>query len=204
MRRCSRASSGRYGVDRYVVAAIWGIESHYGAVLSNPKLVKNTIRSLATLAWSGGRLAKYGRKQLVAALKIVQRGDIGATAINGSWAGAMGQTQFIPTTFEAFAVDYDGDGHRNIWTSVPDALASTANYLKKSGWEAGRTWGYEVKLPAGFNTKKTERAVAGGMDEARRQPHRRRRLSPPRRHGAACGCPTAPTGRRSCCSATSR
>ena len=150
-----------YGVDRYVVAAIWGIESHYGQVLSNPKLVKNTIRSLATLAWSGGRLAKYGRKQLVAALKIVQRGDIGATAISGSWAGAMGQTQFIPTTFEAFAVDYDGDGHRNIWTSVPDALASTANYLQKSGWEAGKTWGYEIKLPAGFDSKRSgERSLA--------------------------------------------
>ncbi len=151
----------RYGVDRYIVAAIWGIESHYGAVLSNPKLVKNTIRSLATLAWSGGRLAKFGRKQLVAALKIVQRGDISATAMNGSWAGAMGQTQFIPTTFEAYAVDYDGDGHRNIWTSVPDALASAANYLEKAGWEAGRTWGYEVKLPSGFNTRKTsERSLA--------------------------------------------
>jgi membrane-bound lytic murein transglycosylase B len=151
----------RYGVDRTIVAAIWGIESHYGAVLSNPKLVKNTIRSLATLAWSGGRLAKFGRQQLVSALKIVQRGDISAGAMNGSWAGAMGQTQFIPTTFEAYAVDYDGDGHRNIWTSVPDALASAANYLKKAGWQAGRTWGYEVKLPKGFETKKTsERSLA--------------------------------------------
>ena len=145
----------RYGVDRYIVAAIWGIESHYGAVLSNPKLIKNTIRSLATLAWSGGRLAKYGRKQLVAALKIVQRGDIAVTAMSGSWAGAMGQTQFIPTTFEAYAVDLDGDGHRNIWTSVADALGSTANYLKRAGWEAGKTWGYEVTLPQGFNTKRT-------------------------------------------------
>jgi membrane-bound lytic murein transglycosylase B len=154
----------RYGVDRYIVAAIWGIESHYGRVLTNPRLVKNTIRSLATLAWSGGRLAKFGRKQLVSALKIVQRGDISAGAMNGSWAGAMGQTQFIPTTFEAYAVDFDGDGHRNIWTSVADALASAANYLKKAGWEAGRTWGYEVKLPPGFNTKRTgERSLASWM-----------------------------------------
>ena len=145
----------RYGVDRYIVAAIWGIESHYGAVLSNPKLVKNAIRSLATLAWSGGRLAKYGRQQLVSALKIVQRGDISAAAMSGSWAGAMGQTQFIPTTFEAHAVDFDGDGHRNIWTSVPDALGSTANYLKHVGWNTGRTWGYEVMLPPGFDTRKT-------------------------------------------------
>ena len=151
----------RYGVDRYIVAAIWGIESHYGAVLENPKLVKNTIRSLATLAWSGGRLSKFGRQQLVAALKIVQRGDVSASAMSGSWAGAMGQTQFIPTTFEAYAVDYDGDGHRNIWTSVPDALASAANYLKKAGWRENETWGYEVKLPPGFNTKRTsERSLA--------------------------------------------
>ncbi len=150
-----------YGVDRYIVAAIWGIESHYGAVLTNPKIVKNTIRSLATLAWSGGRLAKFGRKQLVSALKILQRGDVDASAMSGSWAGAMGQTQFIPTTFEAYAVDYDGDGHRNIWTSVPDALASTANYLKRAGWETGRTWGYEVKLPAGFSTRRSgERSLA--------------------------------------------
>jgi membrane-bound lytic murein transglycosylase B len=106
-------------------------------------------------------LAKFGRTQLVAALKIVQRGDIDASRISGSWAGAMGQTQFIPTTFEAFAVDYDGDGHRNIWTSVPDALASTANYLKKSGWDAGRTWGYEVKLPPGFDARRaSERSLA--------------------------------------------
>ena len=149
-----------YGVDRYIVAAIWGIESHYGAVLSNPKLVKNTIRSLATLAWAGGKLGKYGRQQLVAALKIVQRGDISLADMNGSWAGAMGQTQFIPTTFEAYAVDFDGDGHRNIWTSVPDALASTANYLRRAGWSSGETWGYEVKLPPGLKRTGTRSLAA--------------------------------------------
>ena len=149
----------RYGVDRYVVAAVWGIESHYGHVLENPKLVRNTIRSLATLAYSGGRFARFGRQQLIAALKIVQRGDISIGAMMGSWAGAMGQTQFIPTTYNAFAVDFDGDGHRNIWTSVPDALASTANYLKKSGWNTGHTWGYEVVLPAGLNTGKNVRTL---------------------------------------------
>jgi membrane-bound lytic murein transglycosylase B len=149
----------RYGVDRYVVAAVWGIESHYGHVLENPKLVTNTIRSLATLAYSGGRLAKFGRQQLVAALKIAQHGDISIGAMMGSWAGAMGQTQFIPTTYNAFAVDFDGDGHRNIWTSVPDALASTANYLKKSGWNSGHTWGYEVILPAGLDTGKHVRTL---------------------------------------------
>lgn len=155
----------RYGVDRYIVAAIWGIESHYGAVLKNPRLVKNTIRSLATLAWSGGRLAKFGRQQLVAALKIVQRGDVSVGAMSGSWAGAMGQTQFIPTTFVAYAVDMDGDGRRNIWTSIPDALGSAANYLKKAGWDTGRTWGYEVKLPSGFNTGTTsKRSLASWAD----------------------------------------
>jgi membrane-bound lytic murein transglycosylase B len=145
----------RYGVDRYVVAAIWGMESHYGAVLTNPKLVKNTIRSLATLAYSGGRLAKFGRQQLVAALRILQRGDISIKGMTGSWAGAMGQTQFIPTTYNAYAADYDGDGHRNIWTSVPDALASTANYMHKAGWQTGETWGYEVALPKDFKKSGT-------------------------------------------------
>ena len=117
------------------------MESHYGAVLNNPKLFKSTIRSLATLAYSGGRLAKFGRQQLVAALKILQRGDVSPEGMIGSWAGAMGQTQFIPTTYEAYAVDFDGDGHRNIWTSAADALASTANYLRESGWQIGRDLG---------------------------------------------------------------
>jgi membrane-bound lytic murein transglycosylase B len=145
----------RYGVDRYIVVAIWGMESLYGTALSNPKLVKNTIRSLATLAYSGGRLAKFARQQLVVALVIVQRGDVTVKGMIGSWAGAMGQTQFIPTTYIAFAVDFEGDGHRNIWTSAPDALASTANYLRKSGWRPDETWGYEVALPADFNLKKS-------------------------------------------------
>jgi len=143
----------QYGVDRYVVLAIWGIESHYGAVLSNPRLFKNTIPSLATLAYAGGKMATFGRQQLVAALKIIQRGDITLAGMTGSWAGAMGQTQFIPTTYEAYAVDFDGDGKRNIWTSTADALASTANYLRASGWQTGETWGYEVSVPAGFAGK---------------------------------------------------
>jgi membrane-bound lytic murein transglycosylase B len=145
----------RYGVDRYIVVAIWGMESLYGSVLTNPKLVKNTIRSLATLVYSGGRLAKFARPQLIVALTIVQRGDVSVKGMVGSWAGAMGQTQFIPTTYNAFAVDFEGDGHRNIWTSAPDALASTANYLKKSGWRPGETWGYEIALPKDFNLRKS-------------------------------------------------
>jgi membrane-bound lytic murein transglycosylase B len=155
----------RYGIDRYTVLAIWGMESHYGAVLKNPKLFKHTIPSLATLAYSGGRLAKFGRQQLIAALKIIQRGDVTPEAMTGSWAGAMGQTQFIPTTFEAFAVDFDGDGHRNIWTSEADALASAANYLRESGWQSGATWGYEVTVPSGYDIKKSgERTLGSWAD----------------------------------------
>jgi membrane-bound lytic murein transglycosylase B len=152
--RLLAAIEQRYGVDRATVMAVWGIESHYGAVLTNPRLFKQTIPSLATLAYTGGRLAKFGRQQLVVALKILQRGDITLTGMIGSWAGAMGQTQFIPTTFEAYAVDFDGDGRRNIWTSNADALASTANYLRASGWQSGATWGYEVVVPASYDIKK--------------------------------------------------
>jgi membrane-bound lytic murein transglycosylase B len=148
---------GRYGVDRNIVVAIWGMESSYGAVLSNPTVVKGTIRSLATLAYQGGSRAKYGRQQLVAALKILDRGDISVRGMTGSWAGAMGHTQFIPTTYAAYAVDFDGDGRRNIWTSLDDALASTASYLDKMGWQTGETWGYEVVLPKGFDYRSAQK-----------------------------------------------
>jgi len=143
----------RYGVDRHVVLAIWGMESTYGDVLNNPAIVKNVIRSLATLAYQGGSRAKFGRSQLIAALKIAQHGDISPQRMTGSWAGAMGHTQFIPTTYAAYAVDFDGDGKRDIWNNIGDALASTANYLKKMGWQSGATWGYEVIAPKGFNYK---------------------------------------------------
>ncbi len=147
------AIEARYGVDRYTVVAVWGMESTYGEVLSDPTVVKSVVRSLATLAYADPPRAKFGRQQLVAALKILQRGDIGIDGLTGSWAGAMGQTQFIPTTYEAYAVDFDGDGRRDIWNSPADALASTANYLRRAGWISGATWGYEVALPAGFNMK---------------------------------------------------
>ena len=139
-----------YGVDRHVVVAIWGMESSYGEVLGNPKIVRNVIRSLATLAYADPKRGRFARKQLLASLKILQRGDITVGNMTGSWAGAMGHTQFIPTTFEAYAVDFDGDGRRNLWDEV-DALASTASYLNKSGWQSGKTWGYEVELPSGFD-----------------------------------------------------
>ena len=139
----------RYGVDRHIIVAIWGVESNYGVQPGD----KNVIRSLGTLICSGTK-AKFARPQLVSALKILQRGDIGFEAMNGSWAGAMGHTQFIPTTYTAYAVDQDGDGKRDIWGNIPDALASTASYLKVSKWRPSETWGYEVKLPKGFDPKR--------------------------------------------------
>jgi membrane-bound lytic murein transglycosylase B len=139
----------RYGVDRHIIVAIWGVESNYGVQPGD----KNVIRSLGTLICSGTK-AKFARPQLVSALKILQRGDITFEAMNGSWAGAMGHTQFIPTTYTAYAVDHDGDGKRDIWGNIPDALASTASYLRVSKWRPGETWGYEVKLPKGFNPKR--------------------------------------------------
>ena len=135
----------RYGVDRHIIVAIWGVESNYGTQPGD----KNVIRSLATLTCSGTK-ASFARPQLVSALKILQHGDVTLEAMNGSWAGAMGHTQFIPTTYTAYAVDQDGDGKRDIWGDVPDALASTASYLKVSNWKAGQTWGYEVTLPKGL------------------------------------------------------
>jgi membrane-bound lytic murein transglycosylase B len=139
----------RYGVDRHILLAIWSMESNYGEILKNDKVMRNVVRSLATLAYADKRRAKFARTQLVAALKILQSGDIDVGHLTGSWAGAMGHTQFIPTSYQAYAVDADGNGKRDIWTSVPDALATAANLLRKNGWQAGKTWGYEVALPAG-------------------------------------------------------
>jgi len=143
------AIENAYGVDRHIVVAIWGMESSYGQVLDNPRIVKNVIRSLATLAYADRRRSRFARRQLLASLKILQRGDISVEGMSGSWAGAMGHTQFIPTTYEAYAVDFDGDGRRDVWSEV-DALASTASYLRQAGWRSGKTWGYEVQLPSRF------------------------------------------------------
>ena len=139
----------RFGVDRHILLAIWSVESNYGRILTNDKVMRSVPRSLATLAYADKRRAKFARTQLVAALKILQTGDIDESHLMGSWAGAMGHTQFIPTSYQAYAVDMDGNGRRDIWNSVPDALATAANLLKRNGWQPGRTWGYEVSLPAG-------------------------------------------------------
>ncbi|TPI60309.1 lytic murein transglycosylase [Mesorhizobium sp. B3-1-7] len=139
----------RFGVDRNVLLAIWSMESNYGEILKRDDIMRNVIRSLATLAYGDPKRSKYARTQLIAALKILQTGDIDESHLMGSWAGAMGQTQFIPTSYQRYAVDMDGNGKRDIWNSIPDALATSANLLKKNGWQAGKTWGYEVSIPAG-------------------------------------------------------
>ncbi|SEM81700.1 lytic murein transglycosylase [Pseudorhodobacter antarcticus] len=137
----------RYGVEGHVVAAVWGLESFFGERRGDIPV----ISAVATLAYEGRRGAFF-EKQLIAALKILQNGDISANRMVGSWAGAMGHTQFIPTSYELFAVDFTGDGRRDIWSDDPaDSLASTAAYLAKSGWTRGQPWGVEVRLPAGFN-----------------------------------------------------
>ena len=137
--------AGRYGVDAPVLAAIWGVETGYGARRGNIPV----ISALSTLGYESRR-AGFFETQLTAALAIVQDGDIAPGKMVGSWAGAMGHTQFIPTTYRAHAVDFTGDGRRDIWADDPaDALASAANYLAKSGWRRGALWGLEVRLPKG-------------------------------------------------------
>ncbi len=136
-----------YGVEKEVVVAVWGLESSYGSFRGDFPL----IASLATLAYDGRRGAFF-EQQLLAALKILQNGDVTPAQMTGSWAGAMGHTQFIPTSYLAFAVDFTGDGKRDIWSDNPaDALASTAAYLAKSGWQTGRPWGVEIALPTGYD-----------------------------------------------------
>ena len=147
-----------YGVDRHVLVSIWGMETSYGTLRGK----RNVIRSLSTLGYKGRR-ARFGRKQLLAALKILKAGDITLDRMTGSWAGAMGHTQFIPTSYAAYAVDFTGDGRRDIWDTPQDALASAANYLRGNGWVSGRPWGHEVVLPerfdAGLAGRKHERAI---------------------------------------------
>ncbi len=136
----------QYGVPRTMLAAIWGVESNFGQEMGKRSLVQ----SLTTLACMGDR-ANYFRSELMATLKIIDRGDVPAEKLNGSWAGAFGQTQFMPSTFLRLAVDGEGDGRRDIVDSAPDALASTANYFAKSGWRRGLAWGFEVKLPENYS-----------------------------------------------------
>ena len=150
------AATAQYAVPQATIVAIWGMESDYGANYGDIP----TIDALATLGFEGRREA-WAKQQLMAALKILRSGDIDRPHMIGSWAGAMGQTQFIPSAFLQFAVDADGDGKRDIWGSMADVTASTANFLAHSGWQTGQAWGAEVKLPDGFD--------AGRADDSLRQ-----------------------------------
>jgi peptidoglycan lytic transglycosylase B len=136
--------AAEYGVPARVIVAIWGLESNYGRFSG----VRPTIQALATLAWEGRRGAFF-RGELMNALEIVDKGYIDLEALRGSWAGAMGQTQFMPSSYLKWAVDHDGDGDRDIWQSPQDVFASIANYLRDHGWTRDRTWGREVRIPAG-------------------------------------------------------
>ena len=149
-----------YGVDRHFIAAIWGVESNYGNQIGD----RSVIRSTATLACIGRR-QDFFREEFLSALEILARGDVEPDHLKGSWAGAFGPTQFMPTSFKRFAVDFDGDGRRDVVTSVPDLIASTANNLKKDGWVTGQSWGYEVVLPSEFNFLLADRSKAMTMRE---------------------------------------
>ena len=141
-----QAIQARYGVDAGVVIGIWGLESNFGTKTGN----YGVVEALATLAWEGRRAAFF-RSQLMDSLRILDNRDVTPQRMTGSWAGAMGQPQFMPDSYLRYAVDFDGDGRRDIWDSRADSLASVANYLARSGWRGGEPWGQPVLLPAGFD-----------------------------------------------------
>jgi lytic murein transglycosylase len=150
----------RFGVDPATVVAVWGVESNFGQSFGSYPLTQ----ALGTLSCFGRRQA-YFRGEFYATLRILQAGDIAPERLVGSWAGAFGHTQFMPSTFERLAVDFDGDGKRDLMDSTTDALASTANFLQKAGWQSGLPWGYEVKLPPGFSTAGEGRRTKRPMSE---------------------------------------
>ncbi|MEO5738562.1 MAG: lytic murein transglycosylase [Variovorax sp.] len=148
------AAAARYGVPPGIVVSIWGMESNYGSNFGSTP----TIDALATLGFDGRR-EDWARRELLSALKILDNGDIDRQHMIGSWAGAMGQTQFLPSNFLAYSVDADGDGRRDIWGSMADVIASTANFLSRSGWQAGKPWGAEARLPTGFDYGRADTVV---------------------------------------------
>ncbi|WP_322548166.1 lytic murein transglycosylase [Stenotrophomonas geniculata] len=156
--------SAQYGVDPATIVAVWGVESDYGRVFGKRPL----LQSLATLSCTGRR-QPFFRGELLALLKLIDRGDLQAQGLTGSWAGAFGHTQFMPSTYARIAVDGDGDGRRDLVGSVPDALASTANYLKRAGWRSGEPWGMEVRVPAGFNASQAGRTQRRALADWRAQ-----------------------------------
>ncbi len=137
-----RAVEKRYGVDRYIILALWGIESNFGKITGD-FFLPNALSNIACL----GRKRKFFRNELIQALRLVTRGDLRMADLRGSWAGAFGQTQFLPSTYRRYAVDFDRDGRRDLVHSIPDALASAANYLRGAGWRKGQRWGFEVRMP---------------------------------------------------------
>lgn len=141
-----RRASQTHGVQPQYIVALWGIETKYGAIMGGFPVVG----ALATLAYQGRR-RRFFRSELLNALKILDQGHIAPSRMVGSWAGAMGQNQFMPSSFLAYAVDGNGDGRRDIWGTLPDVFASSANYLRRVGWRRGESWGREVRLPGGFN-----------------------------------------------------
>jgi lytic murein transglycosylase len=141
------AAEARFGVDRHTIVAVWGVESDYGKSGGKMPLVQ----ALATGACLAPRRQGFFRDELVSTLRIIERGDLDASDLKGSWAGAFGHTQFIPSTYLRLAVDGDGDGRRDLVNSIPDALHSTANFMAKAGWQTGNTWGYEVEVPEGYS-----------------------------------------------------
>jgi len=147
------ATEKAYGVDRYTIAAIWGIESNYSTQMGD----RSVLQSTATLACIGRR-QKYFRDEFLSALEILHHGDLSPEQMRGSWAGAFGPTQFMPTAFKRYAVDADGDGRRNVVDDPADLIASTANNLKKDGWQSGQSWGYEVVVPKDFNYMLADRS----------------------------------------------
>lgn len=152
--------SESYEVAPQLITAIWGLETAYGITFGG----FNVVEAMATLGYHGRR-SKYGRTQLLAALEIIDNGDISAAQMQGSWAGGMGHTQFIPTSYQSRAVDYDGDGKRDIWNSLGDVFASTGNFMQKAGWRANETWGAVVRLPKDFDWALADRAVKKSVAE---------------------------------------
>lgn len=144
----------RFGVPKEIIVSLWGIETNYGSNTGGFMVVP----ALATMAWEGRR-AEFFTKELMNALKIIDAGHISAANMKGSWAGAMGQNQFMPSSFNAYAIDGNGDGKRDIWNTKKDVFASTANYLKKNGWREGERWGRQVKLPATFPENMISRKI---------------------------------------------
>ncbi|MEO1550483.1 MAG: lytic murein transglycosylase [Pseudomonadota bacterium] len=170
LKRTVEAIEARYGVEASVVVAVWGMETNYGGFRGST----DTIQALATLAYDGRRRA-WAEEQLIGALKILQSGDVRPRDMRGSWAGAMGHTQFIPTSYLAYAQDFTGDGRRDVWGTDPtDALASTANYLARHGWVKGQPWGVEVVVPRGFDyglaDAKTKRSIGQWTRAGLRRP----------------------------------